>query len=410
MLSTLGAQNDITSLKLLSQEMLEELKGNILPFWICHTIDTEHGGFYGLMSHDLVLNPKAPKGGIHTSRILWTFSAAYRIFHREQYLDAAHHAFDFISRCLWDEIYGGIYFMVDFRGWPVIDRKHAYNLAFAIYGLSEYYRVTSRTEALHMAITIFHMLEEHFKDKIDGGYIEALARDYSPVSDVRLSDREDNDIKTMNTHLHILEAYTNLLRVWREDRLIQAQKELIETMLSHIVDPEHHRFKLFFDEKWRSNKPIISYGHDIEGSWLLCEAADGLGDDALKRKVYAEAVNMAYAVLNHGLDKQYGGIYNEETAGHLDDEKHWWPQAEAVVGFLNAYQITRDEQFLNGAMQCWSFIKNHVIDRTYGEWYWKTDRAGKPDLDKPKVEPWKCPYHNSRACIEVLERVLHGCQ
>lgn len=406
MMATEMTQKNYHTLKLISHEMQEELKGNILPFWMRRTVDTERGGFYGLISNDLNVNDKAPKGGILNSRILWTFSAAYRLFNNQQYLDIAHHAFEFMSRHLWDKSYGGVFFMVDYGGAPCDERKHAYNLAFAIYGLSEYYRVTSRVEALEMAITIFNILEEHFKDKLEGGYIEALARDYTPMADIRLSDKEGDDIKTMNTHLHVLEAYTNLLRVWKDDKLICAQRELVDIMLTHIIDPQNHRFKLFFDEKWRSSKSIISYGHDIEGSWLLCEAADVLGDDLLKKKVYDEAVNMAYAVMNKGVDNQYGGIYYEETSGHLDDEKHWWPQAEAVVGFLNAYQITQDADFLEGAYKSWSFIKDHLVDKKFGEWFSRTDRAGNPDLHQPKVEPWKCPYHNSRACMEVFERVL----
>ncbi|MCX7773446.1 MAG: AGE family epimerase/isomerase [Clostridia bacterium] len=391
-------------LTVLAQEMLNELKQDILPFWMYRAADTENGGFYGEISNDLIVHYKAPKGGILNSRILWTFSSAYRIFGEPIYLNMAQRAYRFLCDHFWDDKFGGVYWMVDYKGKPINDRKQAYNLAFAIYGLSEYYRVSSCDEALKKAIAIFDILEAHYRDSFFGGYIEALTRDYKAISDMRLSDKDRNDIKSMNTHLHILEAYTSLLRVWRHDRLVKAQQELLDIMLTRIVDQDTHRFKLFFNEQWKASSQIVSFGHDIEGSWLMCEAAEVLGEPGLKSRAYDEAAKMAYVVLNKGLDTLHGGLFNEEEHGHIDTDKHWWPQAEAVVGFANAYSITLNPAFLKAAAQCWSFIKSSIIDKKCGEWYWKTDRAGEPYLSQPKVEPWKCPYHNSRACMEIIER------
>lgn len=388
----------------LSSEMLDELIHDILPFWAETAMDREKGGFYGEIGNDLTIRQEAGKGAILHARILWTFSSAYRILGDDRCVKAADHAYAFIEKHLWDPRFGGIYWMAGPRGEVLNDRKQAYNLAFAIYGLTEYHRATGRPDALAKAAEVFAILENHFKDKRYGGYFEALSRDYSPVNDVRLSEKDRNDAKSMNTHLHLLEAYTNLYRIWRSESLKLALGDLLDIMLNHIVDGQFFRFNLFFDEAWRCSSPIVSYGHDIEGSWLMCEAADVLGDERLKERVYACAVKMAYGVLEHGVDREYGGLFNEEEHGHMDTDKHWWPQAEAVVGFINAYELTQDERFLEAACQTWSFIQSHILDRENGEWFWKTDRVGKPYAAMLKVEPWKCPYHNGRACLEILTR------
>lgn len=399
---------DCQALQRLSAEMLDELKQNILPFWMNKTMDVEKGGYYGKISNDLMIEPNAPKGGILNSRILWTFSSAYRVFADKRYLEAAKRAYQFLCDYIWDKEYGGVYWMVDDSGAVIIDRKQAYNLAFAIYGLSEYYRVSGDEEALSMAKTVFYILERHYRDNVHGGYIEARSRDYSPIEDLRLSDKDKNEAKSMNTHLHILEAYTNLFRVWKSNDLRAALSKLLTVVLDFIVDADKHRFQLFFNEAWVSSADIVSYGHDIEGSWLLWESAEVLEDEALIQRTRSVSVKMAYEVLQHGVDKTYGGIYNEKEHGNLDTDKHWWPQAEAVVGFINAYQLTCDDEFLNAAMKTWDFIKDCLVDKVHGEWFWRCDHSGKPYMDEPKVEPWKCPYHNGRACMEIYERVLRS--
>jgi len=397
---------DCQALQRLSAEMLDELKLDILPFWMINAVDNEKGGYYGRISNDLMIDANAPKGGILNSRILWTFSSAYRVFGEKSYLRAAKRAFEFMCAHIWDKEYGGVYWMVDDGGRVINERKQAYNLAFAIYGLSEYYRVSGDEEALNMAKAVFYILERYYKDNVYGGYIEARSRDYSPIEDLRLSDKDKNDAKSMNTHLHILEAYTNLYRVWKSNDLRAALSKLLTAVLDHIVDDERHRFQLFFNEAWVSSADIVSYGHDIEGSWLLWEAAEVLGEEALVQRSRTVSSQMAYEVLRYGVDKANGGIYNEKENGVLDTDKHWWPQAEAVVGFINAYQLTCDADFLDAALKTWDFIKNHLVDKVHGEWFWRCDQTGNPYMDEPKVEPWKCPYHNGRACMEIYERVL----
>jgi mannobiose 2-epimerase len=392
------------ALETLASEMLSELRNDILPFWMSHAMDRLYGGYHGRISNNLEIDHNADKGGILHSRVLWTFAASYRLFGDKWYKESAEHAFRFLMDHFWDKEYGGIYWMTDFRGRVVNDRKQAYNMAFAIYGLSEYFRAAGDVVALERAKDIFALLEKHFRDERYGGYIEALGRDYSQVSDFRLSEKEKNDIKTMNTHLHMLEAYTNLLRVWDCDPLRRAHESLLNDILDHIVDRENDRFRLFFDDAWSSSSDMVSFGHDIEGSWLLCEAADIRGDEHLMRRVEDIAVRMAYQVLEEGYDPERGGIFNEANDGEIDTDKHWWPQAEAVVGFINAYSITGDESFLDAACRTWSFIRNYIIDKKYGEWFWRCDITGNPYWGEPKVEPWKCPYHNGRACMEVFER------
>ena len=392
--------------KLLADKARKEMLENILPFWTNVVLDKENGGFYGIVTNDLTIDKTAPKGGILNSRILWTFSQAFRIFKESGYLKIAGLAYDFLVKCFWDYEYGGIYWMADYKGNVIDAHKQMYNIAFGIYGLSEYYMASRNPESLERAIQLFRITEEKSYDHVNRGYFEAYSREWLPMDDNRLSDKDINEKKSMNTHLHILEAYTNLARVWDSPELKVKLKELIEVMLELVLNNDNHHFKLFFDEWWNLKSGAISYGHDIEGSWLLCEAANILGDAKLSCKVEEVAVKMADAVYREALDNEYGGIFNEmHTDGHLDTDKPWWPQAEAVVGFLNAYELTGEERFLDAAFNTWKFIRNYVSDSKLGEWFSVVSREGKPFYELPKVEPWKCPYHNGRACMEIITRL-----
>lgn len=389
----------------LRTEMEAELR-SILDFWAKQTVDRQNGGFYGEIRGDHTVNELAAKGLVLNSRLLWTFSTAYRVYGDKLYLEMAHRGFDYLMRYFRDTEYGGMYWLVDAEGQPYETKKQIYGQSFAIYGLSEYFRASGLQEPLDQAVGLFRLIENHSYDLENGGYFEALARDWGPLEDVSLSDKDMNERKSMNTHLHILEAYSNLLRVWPETELREKQKELIEVTLSHIVNRQTGHFKLFFDEAWHSRSGHISYGHDIEGSWLLLEAAELLGDEELLREVKAVAVQMAEATLTEGTDPDNGGIYNEiDPDGHVDTDKIWWPQAEAIVGFLNAYQMTGRKDFAEAALSAWDFTSRHLIDRERGEWYWKASKEGRPDVLMPKVDPWKCSYHNSRSCFEAVGRI-----
>ncbi|MNM70549.1 Cellobiose 2-epimerase [compost metagenome] len=388
-------------------QLQQELQANILAFWTDHTVDGQQGGFVGYIDPHLNKNLDADKGLVLNARILWTFASAYRLFPVPKYLEMAERAYDYLKAYFADPEYGGFYWMVDAQGIPVQDKKQVYGQAFVIYALAEYYRVTSNTEVLERAIELYRLLEQHGYDPVHKGYIEALARDWKPTEDLSLSNKDLNEKKSMNTHLHVLEAYTNLYRVWKSPELQNSLSELIEVTLEHIIDPKTAHFLLFFDDTWEIKGHHVSYGHDIEGSWLLVEAAEVLGIPVLTQRVKDIAVAMAEAVYMEGVDLD-GGIWNEaDSDGLTDDHKDWWPQAEAMVGFYNAYQLTGDAKYRDAAVHSWRFIQTYLVDRENGEWFWGVDRSGDPLPGEPKVSPWKCPYHNSRACLEMLERLGH---
>jgi mannobiose 2-epimerase len=397
--------DDTAPLSALATAMERDLQENILPFWRDRVPDETHGGFLGYLSNDGVVDPSGPKGGVLNARILWTFSAAFRRYGDPSYRDTADRALSYLLSHFWDETHGGIYWMLDHEGRPLADRKQTYALAFALYGLTEYHRATGSPEARDRATSLFRSLEEHSTDPERGGYWEARARDWTPLDDVRLSEKDRNSPKSMNTHLHVMEAYTNLLRVWDDDALRDRLRALVEIHLERIVDPVSGHLLLFFDETWQPVDGAVSYGHDIEASWLVTEAADLLGDATLRRRAAGVAEKIARATLAEGLDREHGGLFAERhDGGPLDDEKHWWMQAEAMVGFVNAWQLTGDGIFLEAAEGTWRFVDRFLVDRTHGEWRWRVARDGSPLPGLPKVEPWKCPYHNSRAALEVGER------
>ena len=389
-----------------SAEIEKELR-NILSFWTHHTVDEQNGGFVGEILSDMSITPNAPKGLVLNARILWAFSKAYRFYKDKQYKAMADRAYRYLNEYFLDPEYAGYYWMVDVQGKPLNSRKQIYGQAFAVYAFSEYYMAVRNTGALDKAKEIFHLIEAHSYDHENKGYFEACTQNWKLEEDMRLSEHDMNEKKSMNTHLHVLEAYTNLYRIWPDETLRQKLAELIEVTVDRIVNQKSGHFILFFDESWNTKSDLISYGHDIEGSWLLYEAADALNDEALKEQVKSVALQMAEAVYNNGLDAD-GSVLNEANSqGVFDDDKHWWPQAEAVVGFLNAYQLNGNPDYLTAAEKCWTFIDKYIIDKKHGEWFWKVSRTGEPYLNSPKVDPWKCPYHNSRACFEILERLEH---
>jgi mannobiose 2-epimerase len=391
-------------LVLMRSEMDKEVRENILFFWLNKVVDRKNKTFEGEVSFNGMPNPEAPKSGILTARLVWTFSHAYMVYGKEAYLEAASLAYVWLTEKFWDTDYGGVYWAVDWQGNPLDDKKHVYANAFALYSLVEYFRATGETEALEKAIRIFHLFEEHAHDAVHQGWHESFDREWRLIEDARLAPGEFNAPKSMNTHLHLMEALTNLLRVWDDDLLRERQHEMLRVFLDHIIDPQTHHFRLFLSNKWEPNGDVISYGHDIEGSWLLVEAVGVLGDKALQVEVGERALKMARAVFAEGLDED-GAIFNEATlSGHLNTDKDWWPQAEAVVGFLSAYEMTGDQEYRLAAIRTWNWIRGNLVNGVSGEWFWGTDRSGKP-VKRELAGFWKCPYHNSRMCFEVMERV-----
>ncbi len=388
-----------------SLEAQNELFNNILLFWVDQAPDPVNGGFRGLIQNDLTVDTNAEKSCILHSRILWTFSAAYSHRQKETYRQMAGRAFQYLKACFWDPEYSGLYFMTGPRGEVTDPRKYLYNLAFGLYGFSEYFRATGVRESLDLAVELYRLIEKHTRDPVHQGYFEAFSRDWRPLNDMRLSTKDLNAPKSMNAHLHLLEAYTNLLRVWPNQKLQQDLEALIRIITEKIIDPETGHFNLFFDEEWNPIVDAVSYGHEIEGSWLLCKAAEVAGDPALLGQVKKVAVTVAERVYREGIDWEYGGLFNEKTGGVLATGKEWWSQCEAIIGFLNAFQLTGEEYFFTAAEGLWQYCRRFFIDRIHGEWFFRLSRAGVPDQSCYKAGPWKGPYHNGRACLEVIDRL-----
>lgn len=392
------------TINILRKEVTEELEGNILPFWMNKMTDHERGGFYGRISGEDTLMPDEPKGAILNARILWTFSAAYRLLKKPEYLATATRAKRYLLDFFYDKQFGGIYWSVDCEGNPLDTKKQIYALGFAIYGLSEYARATGDEEALEYAIRLFEVIEKYSFDAEKNGYVEALTRDWQPIADMRLSEKDENEKKTMNTHLHILEPYANLYRVWKDERLKTQLKNLIELFVTKILDTKTYHLNLFFEDDWTNKYHLISYGHDIEASWLIHEAALVLGDETVLKQIEPVIVRIARAA-DEGLNADGSMTYERfSDKGETDRELHWWVQAENVVGHLNLYQHFGDEEALSTALRCWQFIKDKLIDRENGEWYWSRFADGSINRNDDKAGFWKCPYHNGRMCLEINER------
>ena len=375
---------------------------NILAYWRTYAPDEAAGGFYGKIDNDNRPTPAAPKGAVLHARILWTFAAACNHQPSAENLAVARRAYEYITAHFLDAEHGGVYWAVDYQGRPLDTKKQIYALAFTIYGLAEYHRASGDAQALAHAQALFQAIEAHSFDPARGGYLEAFARDWQPLADLRLSGKDANEKKTMNTHLHVLEAYANLYREWPDAGLAQQIRALLGVFDAHLIDPETHHLRLFFDENWQSKSTIISYGHDIEAAWLLLEAAEVLGDAALVTRFRALAVPMAAAAAE-GFEA-FGGL-NYEWDGHLVREKHWWVQAEAMVGFLNAYQLGGGDHFRYMSESVWHFVEDHLLDRAGGEWFWGVDDDLVVMPGEDKAGFWKCPYHNGRACLEMLRRL-----
>jgi mannobiose 2-epimerase len=393
-------------LKGFSQRASDQLFGHILPFWCGPALDNEQGGWMGWLSNDLKPDRTQPKGLIVNSRILWAFSAVHQARPDALFKQMAGRAFDFVMNHFWDVQLGGAFWRLDDTGRVLDDSKKIYGQAFAIYALVEYHRAFGVPVALARAIDLFELIERHAHDSKYSGYLEVRQRNWSEAdADARLSDKDMNEKKSMNNHLHLLEAYTNLYRVWKDQRVEQRLRELIALFEQRILDPRTLHLHHFFNEQWQVRSDTYTFGHDIEGTWLLCEAAEVLGDISLLKRVQALALRMAEVVLREGIDADGALRYEGKGGKIIDAGKECWPQAEAVIGFLNAFQLSGDEKYLNASLRAWDFIENHLVDRVHGEWFWRITPEGRVDPTLPKVNEWKGPYHGSRACLETLHRL-----
>ncbi len=387
------------------KEELEKELEDILSYWMKYAVDETYGGFAGRVDHLNHRDTQADKGSVLNSRILWTFSAAFRHTQKNHYGLHAQRAYGYFMGHFIDPQYGGVYWSVDYRGAPANRKKQVYAQSFALYAMSEFFMATGLPAAREQAIALFNTIEQFSFDKERGGYIDAFAEDWLPLEDMSLSDKDANEKKTMNTHLHVLEAYSNLYRIWPEPVVREKIKNLLQNFADYIIDGKTGHLVLFFNEAWIPKAVTVSYGHDIEAAWLLQEAADSLGDIKWKADTRNIAVKMANSCLE-GLDTDGGLWYEYEPAeNHLVKEKHWWPQAEAMVGFFNAWQESGQQNFLQAAINVWDFIKEHIRDDAHGEWVWGIRADGAVMTEKDKIGIWKCPYHNGRACMEMIRRV-----
>jgi len=393
--------------KILSQlkaEAVRELTEFILPYWINKMPDEKNGGFFGRVDGEDHVVEDASKGAILNARILWSFSAAYAELKDPEYLKMATRAKDYIMSHFLDEENGGIYWCLTAKGEPLDTKKQIYAQAFLIYALSQYYIITGDEACRIQAVELFRLIEKYSFDNSLNGYLEAYDKKWNLLEDLRLSDKDANEKKTMNTHLHVLEAYTNLYRIWPDEHLGKQLRNMILVFIEKIVDGMSGHLNLFFDETWKCKSTMVSYGHDIEASWLLYEAAIVLNDDDVLEKVAPVSVKMAKAA-EAGLRSDGSMVYeSDEVNGHHDFGRHWWVQSETVLGYLNAWELTGEQEYLDYALRSFSYTQNHLVDRKNGEWHWSIREDGTVNTIDDKAGFWKCPYHNTRMCLEIMKR------
>jgi len=372
---------------------------NILSYWTNNTIDEDFGGFLGKRDHYNKVVKNASKGIILNARILWSFSAASNHLKTEKHKAICDRAYHYLNDFFRDKVNKGVFWELDYLGNPINKRKQVYAQSFTIYALSEYYLFTKNEDAKKWAIEIFNLLEKDAKDTVNKGYFEAFQEDWSPIKDMRLSDKDMNASKTMNTHLHILEAYSSLLKIHDNQQLKESLKTLIKLFLEKFLNSESH-YDLFFDDKWNLLSSTISYGHDIETAWLLIEAAKLIDDEEILNKTKQVALHVANTFLEEAIDKE-GAVINElnRTTNLKDTDRHWWPQMEALIGLKYANELKNDEKYINASLKIWEFTKKNFIDTKNGEWFFRIDKNGKAYTNEDKVSMWKAPYHTSRACI-----------
>ncbi len=385
-----------------TDEIKTELTEHIIPFWLSMK-DEENGGFYGYLSYDLELNKKADKGCILNSRILWFFSHAYQYLGDEKLKDAATHAYRFLKQAMLDVANGGVYWSVTYDGLPADTQKHTYNQAFAVYGLAAYYEISRDKAALDLAYALMNVIEEKCSD--EGGYLEAFTIDFKPRSNEELSENGVEATRTMNTLLHVFEAYTELYRVDRQEKVRDKMIEILHRFTKYFYNTEKKRQEVFFDKDYNSLIDLHSYGHDIETSWLVKKGVDLLDDPEISAELDPILLSLSERVYETAFDGT--ALLNECENGVNDTKRIWWVECEAIIGFLNRAQLEEDaaetDKYLNAAMTVWAFVRDHLVDKREGsEWLSEVDTDNVPFSKKPIVEEWKCPYHNGRMCLEVL--------
>jgi mannobiose 2-epimerase len=378
----------------------------IFDWWANHAPDIVNGGFYGEVDEHGTPVLEADKGAVLNARLLWFFSAIAQRYDRSDALALARRAHDYMLSHFVDMRHGGVYWSVDYRGRVRDARKQAYAQAFCIYALAEYHLASRDHAALDLARWLQGKIERIFWDEAAGGYIEALDGDWRPIGDQRLSDKDLDAPKTMNTHLHVLEAYTRLHQVAPDPATGAALRRATLVFLDRFIGPKGGKddhLRLFFDMDWTDRTVAVSFGHDIEASWLLQEAVEALGDPALIARARPHVLALARVTLAQGVLAHGGIAYERGFDGHLDPDGEWWGQAEGLVGFVNAFRMTGEAAYAEAAQNLWTRIRTAYGAAQGGEWTWYAQGAARPPQALASL--WKCPYHNGRAMLELDQRL-----
>lgn len=385
----------------LREEAKEHLTNKLIPFWMSMR-DNEQGGFYGYADFDYQIHKEAKKGCILNSRITWFFSSAYTLLRDPLLLQEAAHGYRFLKEKCLDREYGGVFWSVSYDGTPADTMKHTYNQAFSIYALCAYYEASGDAESIQLAEEIFQVMEERCMD--ESGYLESFDREFGLIKNEKLSENGVTAERTMNTLLHVFEAYTELYRLTRKEQVKKRLEWILDTIAEKVYNPQKHRQEVFFNLMYDSIIDLHSYGHDIEAAWLIDRGVEVLGEV----KYYEKMMPITRDLVNQVYDVAFDGqaVFNECDKGIVDTNRVWWVQAESVVGFLNAYyKESERKEYYEAAVNVWNYIKEYVIDsRREGEWFWLLNQDGIPYRNKPMADEWKCPYHNGRMCIEVIRR------
>jgi cellobiose epimerase len=402
-MQTVPADIPLDLLKNYRTQLQTELQ-QILSYWIDHTQDHENGGFYGNISYTGIPDPEAPRGIVMYSRVCWTFAAAYSMTKQDAYLRVATGAYDYIKDHFVDHESGGVYWSVGIKGEMLDGKKQIYGQAFCIYAMAEYYRATGDANALLLAQHLFEAIEQHGFEAEHNGYIEACSRHWGIADDLRLSEKDENEKRSANTHLHVVEAYANLFSVWTDDKLKDRIQNLLDIFRKKIISRENDHLLLFFNEQWEQRSSLISFGHDIEAAWLLPFCAEAINDSQFIKLYKLITIPVIRAALK-GLDRKDGSLWYEydAAADHWVREKHWWPQAEAMIGFFYAWQLTGEKAYLQLSVSSWEFVRSYLKDGQK-EWFWGIYNDYTV-IEKEKAGFWKCPYHNGRACMELIIRI-----
>ncbi|MCR5213345.1 MAG: AGE family epimerase/isomerase [Eubacterium sp.] len=428
----------------MKKDMINEFENHMIPFWK-HMIDREYGGYYGLLDYSLKLDKNADKGCILNSRILWFFSNAAVRLNDSDYMTFADEAYDFLQKHFIDKEYGGVYWSVSYDGLPSDETKHTYNQSFAIYALSSYYEASKIKASLETAYELFDIVESKCRDK--DGYLEAFNRFFEKASNEKLSENGVEAGRTMNTLLHLMEAYTELYRVDTEDILGKRQEvkdrivEMLNIFRNKVFNPKKERLEVFFDLDYNTLIDLHSYGHDIESAWLIDRTVDVLNEFSDGRSKYDMSdITKVLTKKIYEVAFRENGMPAECEKGNVLETRVWWVQCEAIIGFLNGIAYSDEKgmlvditeildselvpdfsseidakasektdntlDYLRAAISIWKYTKEYMIDsRSGSEWFAEVGLDGKPFTHKAILDPWKCPYHNGRMYMEILERL-----